>query len=441
MKIIDKTNRREIRSLTSSENANLLPVNRSSEAAQLLIQSIHSEHQWLECDCTDDKAVMFARKYDKHFSLVCHSKDGLHDKACPHFREIEGSSVFDKERTKQSMDRQALTYPDVSFCDKFATEKKITQNTKKTIGRRASGKRNVPKLTTLALFLIKQSQQHVICSNDLYYNQSTEYALQRFRLAAANTKFGPSTLNQWIGIGKESYKTILRRLYDIEKTDSWPKNKRPHAFICFVANTITVNDEESGIVSITVDENTDTEANAADTATNADKNKDKVNTKFYLKQLLLEHQGLRTDGPYLVFMMICRATKDRKYQSHTAYVKPIINDNWLMPVDSNYERKFAKRVVYHVQKGENWSIEKPLEGKSLDDCYLLPDFLIAHQEHHHLIEVMGMLNNQDYLDRKDYIVPRMKLAWPNHTVFELDPTSTDVTCYIKGLEGKVTKDP
>lgn len=45
MKIIDKTNRREIRSLTSSENANLLPVNRSSEAAQLLIQSIHSEHQ------------------------------------------------------------------------------------------------------------------------------------------------------------------------------------------------------------------------------------------------------------------------------------------------------------------------------------------------------------------------------------------------------------
>ncbi len=411
MKIINKHTGVEVRTLTCDENINILPDNRGGKEAQLLMQSIQFDHCWLKCDCTNEGAIMFVRNYDQHFSLVCHSKQGQHNKDCPHFRQIENSSVFDKARTERAMERQAQNYTSVSFCEDFATEKKVSKSAVSTNGRRASAKR-VPKLTTLALFLIKQSQQHLIHSNSNYYNQHTKHALQRFQQAAIDIKFGNSTLDDWISIGKESYSSTLKRLYAIEKEGIWPKKQRPHAFMCFVASKLVMNDEEAGTVSITVDDK----------------------SKFYLKRLLLEHQGLRTEGPYLVFIMICRPTIDRKYQSHTAYVKPIVNKNWLMPVDSNYERKFAKRALYHLQKGQDWTLEKALEGKAYDNCYLLPDFMISHPQHKHLIEIMGMLDNQDYLDRKDYIVPRMKEAWPNHTLFELDPTSIDVTKYIANLE-------
>ncbi|ENM5740395.1 hypothetical protein AB1F87_004021, partial [Vibrio mimicus] len=105
---------------------------------------------------------------------------------------------------------------------------------------------------------------------------------------------------------------------------------------------------------------------------------------------------------------------------------------------SNHERKFARQVIHSIQSSQGWRLTKPLEGQAIDNCFVMPDFLLENDDkrHYHLIEIMGMLNNQDYVDRKDYIVPLMAQGWPSHQLFELDPVkpSKDIYNYLINLD-------
>ena len=125
------------------------------------------------------------------------------------------------------------------------------------------------------------------------------------------------------------------------------------------------------------------------------------------------------------------------FEPHTVYIKPVLYRNRLMLMDSDHERKFARQVIYKVKNHPGWTLIKPLEGKVIEDTFLMPDFLLENPalDTRHLVEVMGMLNDPDYADRKEYIVPLMSKAWPHHKVVEIDPVSpsADKRDYLEQL--------
>jgi predicted nuclease of restriction endonuclease-like RecB superfamily len=112
-------------------------------------------------------------------------------------------------------------------------------------------------------------------------------------------------------------------------------------------------------------------------------------------------------------------------------------------MDSDHERKFARQVIYKIKNHQGWKLIKPLEGVVIEDTFLVPDFLIENSalNAHHLIEIMGMLSDPDYADRKEYIVPLMSKAWPHHKVVEIDPVSPskDKRNYLEQL-GRLCSD-
>lgn len=411
-----------IRPLNGKEIFCIHPERRGTKTAQTLIQRLKDNGEYLYCHCVNPPAVMFPRHYFSHnfsrYSLVCHVTKGLHDRGCEHYREIKGWLVNDPKAVNRAITRQSDTFPSLSLFPAFAQAQAQTNTKPKkgsTCNRNAKSGKRPDKLVNLVRFLIKKSGQNVLTSNQVFASQFK--ALNRLKDAGANTQFANGTLNDWIFIGGNAFYQARTALTKIRDQGLWPVSAgRPHAFLAMVTNdAIEINEEDKANKTVTVN--------------------GKV---FYVKRILTEGQGIRTKPPYLVFISLCEFIQGGAFRLHTAYIKSIVYPNLLMPIDSNYERKFARQVIHHIKDGDSWSLTKPLEGKAIDDCFVMPDFLLENTklEINHLVEIMGMLNDQDYVDRKEYILPLMGKGWPDHLLHELDPVkpSFDVFKYIQKLE-------
>ena len=409
-----------IRSLNGNEIFCIHPERRGTKTAQTLMQRLKDNNEYLYCYCVIPPAVMFPRHYFSHeysrYSLVCHAQKGLHAKTCEHYRDVQGWLVNDPKRVQKAIERQSDTFPSLSLFPAFA-EAQDRPNSKpkkgSTHNRTAKAGKRADKLVNLVRFLIKNSGQNVYTSKQ--ERMSSFQALEKLKEAGSHTLFANSTLNNWIFIGDIAFSKARSALTDIRDKEAWPAQGRPHAFLAMIAESIGVDETDKTNKTITVNGKT-----------------------LYVKRILTEGQGVRTAGPYLVFISMCEFVQDGAFRLHTAYIKSITYPNLLMPVDSNHERNFTRQVIHHIDHSHSWSLTKPLEGKAIDDCFVMPDFLLENERLNikQLIEVMGMLNDQDYVDRKDYILPLMSKGWPSHQVFELDPVAPaiDVFKYIKNLE-------
>ncbi|ENM5776001.1 DUF1173 family protein [Vibrio mimicus] len=406
-----------IRPLTSKEEFCLHPERRRTKTAQQLFQRLKENNEYLYCQCVFPPAVMFTRHSHKHgYSLVCHPTKGKHSKQCVHYRDIKGWVVHNPKAVNEAITRQADTFPTFSLHSSFAqgTRSINTKPQKGSTHNRAakSGKR-VDKLVNLVRFLIKTANQNTYVSGQPQLFGLK--ALEDLRDAAQQTTFGPSTLKDWIFIGAHAFTEARTALTRVDTEGTWPSKGRPHAFMVMVADHIVIDEMDKANKTLT--------CNGA---------------QFFVKRILTEGQGIRTPGPYLVFMSICQFVENGKFRLHTAYVKPILYSNWLMPVDSDHERKFARQVIHCIQPSHGWALIKPLEGKAIEGCFVMPDFLLENDDKncYQLIEIMGMLNDQDYVDRKDYIVPLMAQGWPSHQLFELNPVkpSKDIYHYLMALK-------
>ncbi|OEE34981.1 hypothetical protein A1QO_06240 [Vibrio genomosp. F10 str. ZF-129] len=426
------------RQLTRTEKFVLLPDKRRTKTAQELMQNMYENQMSLLCHCIRPPALMFTKHYTHkahYYGLVCHASKGIHHRNCPHYRVVSGSIVHDKKRLLTAISQQEQVFDELSLFGSFDSSAGITtakQNGDVRHYHRQNSGIKVPKLVCLTRFLIRKSGQNII-SNNGYYNGTCRGALEAIRNAADSINFGPEgdTLKEWIFWGERGYKMACQKLYRTEDAGTWRENSRPHAIVLAIANEIKLNREDKSNKSISIDDA----------------------PPIFVQRIITEGVGVKdksspekggTNGPFLILYSLCRANKKNKYRPHTVFIKPIISNNRIMPVDSNYERSFAKQAAYMLLKGEGNKLEKPLTGQGIDGCYLLPDFLIKANGQEHLVEVMGMLGNPEYVTRKEYIVPLMHEAWPNHKVIELDPNDTDPSSessfknYINNLEQIVT---
>lgn len=433
MEIRDESGSTVIRELSHTEVFCLHPEKRGTKTAQNAIQELHEAHGTIACHCTNPPALMFARHYTykkSYYGLVCHAAKGIHDKNCPHYRVVSGSIIHDPDRLQAQLKRQQQSFTEFSLFGEFSssTGKTTTKQHRNVLNykRNRSGVK-VDKLVNLVRYLIKNSEQNIVFDQS-YNKHNRNDAIRSLRESASGIAFGPegSALSNWIFSGDNGYKLAAKALYDVERKNNWRPDSRPHALVVQIVDTVSIDRSNKSDKSISLD---------------SGKN-------IFVQRILTEGFGVKdeanpslggTDGPFLVVYSLCRPNDKTKYRAHTMYIKPIVSKSRIMPVDSNYERNFAKQVIYRILQDNDGSIEKPIDGIGYADCFLLPDFLIDRKGKHHLIEIMGMLDDLDYVARKEYLVPLMGQAWPNHEVFELDPrpsnTKSDnsVRNYIKSF--------
>ncbi|MCG9579069.1 hypothetical protein L1D14_22980 [Vibrio tubiashii] len=419
--IVDRKSGKYLRTLTDRECQDLSPENLRTARGQQLLQMLNTNGYHLSCQCTRPAALMFTRHYTQntdHYGLVCHAVKGLHSENCHHFRVISGAIIRNPKGVDNAIAQQMESFDELSLLSEFAKpSKKNHDNQRKdkecsdSVAIAQTGAK-VPSLVNLTRYLIKQSNQNVILSKD-YWNQTPIDAIKMLIDAAKSISFGEddnsSSLRDWMFWGDKGHKFACSRLYRVEEAGRWRKGSRPHALVVSIADQIELEDSSGMAKWIKLD----------------------GGKPIYLQRVITEGIGVKndanpskggTEGPFLVVYTVARPSKDRKFQGHTAFIKPIVSQQQALPVDSGYERNFAKRAIYHLLRSHKPTcFTKPLEGIGVNGSFLLPDFLLEIGNEKHLIEIMGMLENPAYAARKEFLLPLMKDAWPDYVVFELDP--------------------
>lgn len=118
-------------------------------------------------------------------------------------------------------------------------------------------------------------------------------------------------------------------------------------------------------------------------------------------------------GPFLAAITFAAATGREHVEAQHAFVLPIAENRSPLPVESDLERQVAISLMglaawVHNKKDFSMVIEKPMDEIEVGDQQCRPDFLIKGPERQAIVEVMGMIDDEDYRDRKGRTHPIMR---------------------------------
>ena len=146
--------------------------------------------------------------------------------------------------------------------------------------------------------------------------------------------------------------------------------------------------------------------------------------------------GARDRAPYVMACVVGRRHPDEDVAVLRAYLHPCARATWLLPVDSNYERRTLKQLlsVGHWlgdKRAVDLAIEKPVfdlappppraDGKEPSPHEpIIPDFIVrASSGRSVVVETMGY-DVPAYRERKARMHPAMSKAWQDAPVLEHD---------------------
>lgn len=141
----------------------------------------------------------------------------------------------------------------------------------------------------------------------------------------------------------------------------------------------------------------------------------------------VSHHYEKTVGPRLIYIVY--ALFENQWDVMTIYTHPIVSKNVPVLIDSNHERNFALTFLSYCEP--NLKLMKFYHGEVHQGVLLLPDFKMTNNTRGNywseIIEVMGMENSEEYVERKSYLVPAME-SYFKLPVREVLPTSLVADC-------------
>ncbi|WP_390241004.1 DUF1173 domain-containing protein [Vibrio sp. R78045] len=380
----------------------LLEKNRRSAESQSFLAQIRESKQELRCACVPDKpARMFIRFCHDYYTLVNHAAEGVHSDSCELFSEVHGFSERTSNSTSHVDDEDStvehfILHKNVN--DDENAPKKVVSNTP----RASTGKRE-NSIDKLVRYLTKASFENC------YYKgkkQSTMQALNHLIKPSRDIRFGNTNLGQWIFYGEKGYRFAITSLSRAVKNNNWNGAGRPHALIFLVASQLETTDD----------------------CVIADGVKYSVN-KIY-------RTGRKTKAPVLIVLSLAVNPLTKEFEVYNAYIKPVLSTSHLMPVDSHLERVVAQGLIDRIESASDsfrWSLQKPLFSKAdrSNSVSVLPDFILRSKNKNkvvnyvEVIEVMGCLDDPEYVKRKARLTPMMLEAWRANRLVQVDPTDPD----------------
>ncbi|KJG37709.1 hypothetical protein UA32_12160 [Photobacterium angustum] len=364
----------------------LKPKYRASTQAQKTLRDIYEQDLHLLCGCTGN-ALMFIRKLSSGYILVNHPIKGRHSANCAFATEISGEINTSINNGQQEYER-IISFNLHSSAESvsFSDEKTVRNNVTNSVSSKN-------KLHNLLMQLVLDSFNHTFFKTK---KVNVISSLAAIRKAAREIAFGNSTLDKFVFYGGKG--SLMAEQMLLSK--SWDGPKKRHVFIFEVVDTIEV----LNINSLLFDKE----------------------ERFYSKIIRPGNQN--TKGPYLIVSSVI--INDGDVYRHTCVIKPIVSKYLLMPIDSDYERNAALTMIGLIKEShDSYTLTKPIKPRfSEENETLLPDFVINKKNGKSivntvLIEVMGY-DDDEYVNRKERLVPKMKSAWKATKVIEVRGSNT-----------------
>lgn len=380
---------------------------RNEPRAQKELQKIYEADQHILCSCND--ARMFVRYTNDKYHIVNHPVLGRHSTKCPFYTDISGE-ISPHEFGGEVEYREIMT-----FCLHNSFNENPTEHEKNESDESTDEKGN-PRRHKLLRLLYQLCHDSF---NYVYYGpvekRPKSVALQaKLHDAAEAIAFGEYKLKEWMYYGGKGQLFAERKLKGLK---NWKGPGRPHCFLIELVEKI----ERKGNELIQDGE-----------------------SKYYERIIWPGREA--TSGPYIVLSSLVKDDVDNDVFRHTACVKPIVAFDVVMPVDSNYERVFAKSIIEAINRNSQIKVDgdkvakctlmKPLKPiESMKGELLLPDFIVQCKVgkdvvRRDIVEVMGY-GDPEYAERKARLIPKMKAAFRGDRVVEImKDTHVDIAKFV-----------
>lgn len=318
----------------------LLPKERTTDKAQVLLTQIRESNSDLLCHCCHPPARMFIRYSHNHFHIVNHAILGKHSEECPLYTHIKGS--IEKGATADVIAEHTESFSLHGNLKTTSTESNLSP---KPLPHSPCSpeERQVrePKITQLIRYLTKET-----FANWYYPNKkmSSQQTLIKFKQKAKDVRFGKTTLDRYLFFGHNGFKYALSTLNRDIKNDSWEGPGRPHGLVLFITDTLHIKGKYAYFDGLSYGFK---------------------NTRC--------HKALENSGPYLVALSLAQdeytQTPSQKIKPTSLYIQPIASMTDVFPVESDEERfifqSFKKQI--DARDYAKWSLQK----------VMLPKFILA----------------------------------------------------------------
>jgi len=349
------------------------------------LTTMHVHSLWLQCQCTKAGAISFVKRNNTSFVLVNHPIHGKHHYNCRLHTNVSGEINHDTTDTPQSASKAPSAFTPL----KIAKESQIQTNSKAK-NKNTNNKKKSDRIHSLLTYALEEKGLNILTA-DKVPNLNSLFYSKMFSL--------PVTKNKKYTVKVSDITYILPS--DRAQNYQQHLDKIKYKF----ANDVPLQSNFIFFIDdMALSENSDVFEY---------KHQGKSKRMAVIKQI---HHYQKTKGPRLVFTI--KALINTKWQNYLVYTHPIVSIKHPVLVDSSYERDFAQHYLNTATAGS--SLTKPYLAKELHGSLLLPDFIYKDKETHCIVEVMGMLNQDEYKERKKRLVPLMEKRF-SMKVIEVTP--------------------
>lgn len=357
---------------------------------QRFLKIMHINELWLKCHCVERGAIAFVKRNRSNFVLVNHAIEGKHHYRCCLYTDISGEINLNEQLPQSS-----------STPPKIFTPLKLNYT--------SSDKADILIKNNIKSKRLKTDRIHsLLC-----------YALTEKYLNTVNLNKQPN-LNALFYSKMFSLPVTSNNNYTIKVSDITflLPNEKAREYQRIVENMKFKFSEEVPLQSNFIFVVDDLNFNETDKSFSYLQNE----MSRVIKPIRQVHHYQRTAGPRIVFLI--KALIEGEWQNYLAYSHPIVSKKHPILVDSSLERKFVHLFLIHASGSA--MLTKPYLSTEYQGNQLLPDFIYKNKHDEQcLIEVMGLVDQEAYRERKARLVPLMSKRF-NMPVLELTPTNLEV---------------
>lgn len=119
-------------------------------------------------------------------------------------------------------------------------------------------------------------------------------------------------------------------------------------------------------------------------------------------------------GPFMAAITYAPNNGEDAITPQHAFVVPIMSNSRPLPVESDLERQVATGMARFIEwadksRNQTFVIDKPMYDISVEEGMCRPDFLVQGPGGQVVVEVMGMMDDAEYRERKERTVPLMAM--------------------------------
>jgi hypothetical protein len=368
------------------------------------LEYMHLHKLRLKCDCTTPQAISFPKRYQSSYTLVNHAEFGQHKPSCQLFTLVSGEINHSGEAPLVTSPKPPKSFTPI----KITVGNTDAKNNQLNSPSNKSTSKNDSIHSLLCYAFSEKRFEYLHCDKSI--NLNALYYTDTFKVNVTSVNKMPPIQVKDITfiLPAENAKNFKRKLLGLQPR--FAPHVPLHANFIFMVENADF-DSDSSVLTYTND-----------------------NKEYKAQCFQVSHHFPNTRGPRIIFLI--KAFINECWSTVKIYSHPIISLDRPIMIDSDLERQFCLEVL--SLNDERLSLMKYVHHDEYQGVKLLPDFKLTYKcESRHrsvIVEVMGMNNDEEYIERKKRLVPLME---ENYKLKVVDVVPGNIKYQTKQLTDKM----